>query len=124
MFALARSGASAANYPGPADLIPLEAARRRAEAATVGQRRHTRRAAQRLSFVIWRVPAGPRFPNPRVVMNEKQLQALIKKMEKQAKPKAKPQRWNDPTLAATQKDAEEAVVEAKEIFKEMKRREF
>lgn len=57
-------------------------------------------------------------------MNDKQLQALIKKMEKQAKPKAKPARWNDPTLAATQKDPEEALEDAKEIFKEMKRREF
>lgn len=57
-------------------------------------------------------------------MNEKQLQALIKKMEKQAKPKGKPARWNDPTLAATQKESEESVVEAKDLFKEMKRREF
>lgn len=57
-------------------------------------------------------------------MNEKQLQALIKKMEKQGKAKAKPARWQDPTLAATQKDPEEKVESAKEIFQEMKRREF
>ncbi|MGQ0646856.1 MAG: hypothetical protein ACT4P7_04755 [Gemmatimonadaceae bacterium] len=57
-------------------------------------------------------------------MNEKQLQALIKKMEKATKPKAKSSRWNDPTLTATQRDADEHVEEAKEMFKEMKRREF
>ncbi|MCC6318728.1 MAG: hypothetical protein IT361_13690 [Gemmatimonadaceae bacterium] len=57
-------------------------------------------------------------------MNEKQLQKLIKQMEKKAKPASRPARWNDPTLAATQKDAEENVEEAKEIFREMKRREF
>ncbi len=56
-------------------------------------------------------------------MNEKQMQALIKKMEKSAKPKAKA-RWQDPTLAATQLDPEEKVESAKEIFQEMKRREF
>ena len=52
------------------------------------------------------------------------MQALIKKMEKQGKQKAKPSRWQDPTLAATQKDPEEKVEAAKEIFQEMKRREF
>lgn len=52
------------------------------------------------------------------------MQALIKKMERQAKQKAKPTRWNDPTLAATQRDPEGSVEEAKEIFQEMKRREF
>ncbi|MBL8958788.1 MAG: hypothetical protein JNJ98_02965 [Gemmatimonadetes bacterium] len=57
-------------------------------------------------------------------MNDKQMQALIKKMEKQGKQKAKPARWQDPTLAATQKDPEEKVEAAKEIFQEMKRREF
>jgi hypothetical protein len=57
-------------------------------------------------------------------MNEKQLQALIRKMEKQAKPKGKPARWNDPTLSATNRDDEAKVEEATEMFKEMKRREF
>lgn len=57
-------------------------------------------------------------------MNDKQLQALIRKMEKAAKPKAKSARWNDPTLSATQKDPEETLDEAKVIFQEMKRREF
>lgn len=57
-------------------------------------------------------------------MNEKQLQALIKKMEKTAKPKSKPSRWSDPTLAATQRDEETKVDAANEVFKEMKRREF
>lgn len=52
------------------------------------------------------------------------MQALIKKMEKQAKAKGKPSRWSDPTLSATQKDPEEAAEEAKDLFKEMKRREF
>ena len=85
---------------------------------------NTPRTVRGLSFVnLAGLRVGP-FPQPRVVMNEKQLQALIKKMEKQAKPKSKPARWNDPTLAATQKDPEEAVVEAKDLFKEMKRREF
>jgi hypothetical protein len=57
-------------------------------------------------------------------MNDKQMQALIKKMEKQGKQKAKPSRWQDPTLAATQLDPEEKVETAKEMFQEMKRREF
>jgi hypothetical protein len=57
-------------------------------------------------------------------MNDKQMQALIRKMEKQGKQKGKPARWQDPTLAATQLDAEERVETAKEIFQEMKRREF
>jgi hypothetical protein len=57
-------------------------------------------------------------------MNEKQLQALIKKMEKAAKQKAKPARWNDPTLKATTREDDDKVAEAKEMFKEMKRREF
>lgn len=57
-------------------------------------------------------------------MNDRQLQALIRKMEKAAKPKAKPSRWSDPTLSATQRDADGTVEEATEMFKEMKRREF
>jgi hypothetical protein len=57
-------------------------------------------------------------------MNEKQLQALIRKMEKAAKPKAKNARWKDPTLAATQRDDEEKVESAQEVFREMKKREF
>ena len=57
-------------------------------------------------------------------MNDRQLQALIRKLEKAARPKAKSSRWNDPTLQATQRDAEGTVEEATEIFKEMKRREF
>jgi hypothetical protein len=57
-------------------------------------------------------------------MNEKQLQALIRKMEKAAKPKAKNARWKDPTLAATQRDDEEKVESAQEVFREMTKREF
>ncbi len=57
-------------------------------------------------------------------MNEKQLQALIKKMERTAKPKGKPTRWADPTLSATQRDDEAKAEEATTMFKEMKRREF
>lgn len=58
-------------------------------------------------------------------MNEKQMQALIKKMEKAAKPSGKPARWVDPTLKATDSTDENTnLEEAKEIFKEMKRREF
>ena len=54
-------------------------------------------------------------------MNEKQLQALIKKNQaKASKPQGKG-RWQDPTLA---KAPERNDDEAKEIFKEMKRREF
>jgi lipid II:glycine glycyltransferase (peptidoglycan interpeptide bridge formation enzyme) len=57
-------------------------------------------------------------------MNEKQMQALIKKMEKAAKPSGKPARWVDPTLKATDADEGANLEDAKEIFKEMKKREF
>jgi hypothetical protein len=57
-------------------------------------------------------------------MNEKQLQALIKKNQAKAgKPQGKGSRWQDPTLSVTQ-SPERNDEDAKEIFKEMKRREF
>jgi hypothetical protein len=56
-------------------------------------------------------------------MNEKQLQALIRKnMSKAAGPKGKGRRWEDPTISV--KDRERDDADAKEIFREMKRREF
>jgi hypothetical protein len=57
-------------------------------------------------------------------MKDKQLDALIKKAEKQAQStKGKKPRFTDPTLAATRNE-EEADADRKELFKEMKRREF
>lgn len=57
-------------------------------------------------------------------MNEKQLQALIRKtMAKAEKTAKKPGSWADPTLSATQSPDRDDD-EAKKIFKEMKKREF
>jgi hypothetical protein len=57
-------------------------------------------------------------------VNEKQLQALIRKtMAKAEKTAKKPGSWADPTLSATQ-GPERDDDEAKKIFKEMKKREF
>lgn len=57
-------------------------------------------------------------------MNDRQLQALIKKnMNKANRPQGKGERWQDPTLSAT-KSPERNDEDAKEIFKEMKKREF
>lgn len=61
---------------------------------------------------------------PRRPVNEKQLQALIRKtMAKAEKTAKKPGSWADPTLSATQ-SPERDDDEAKKIFKEMKKREF
>jgi hypothetical protein len=60
-------------------------------------------------------------------VNEKQLAALIKKNQAKAvakAAKARPQRGFDPTLAATQPPDEDDDRERKEIFREMKRRDF
>jgi len=57
-------------------------------------------------------------------MNEKQLQALVKKnAAKAAKAAEKRGAYTDPTLAAT-KSPERDDSDAQKIFKEMKRREF
>ncbi len=57
-------------------------------------------------------------------MKDKQLEALIKKAEKQALAgKGKKPRFVDPTLEATTRE-EEQDADRKEFFKEMKRREF
>jgi hypothetical protein len=61
---------------------------------------------------------------PRRPVNEKQLQALIRKtMAKAEKTAKKPGSWADPTLSATQ-SPERDDDDAKKIFKEMKKREF
>jgi hypothetical protein len=57
-------------------------------------------------------------------VNEKQLQALIRKtMAKAEKTSKKPGSWADPTLSATQ-SPERDDDDAQKIFKEMKKREF
>lgn len=57
-------------------------------------------------------------------MNEKQLEALIRKNQARAGKQPKGgRRWQDPTIAATQAP-ERDDNDAEEIFKEMKRREF
>lgn len=57
-------------------------------------------------------------------MNEKQLQALIRKtMAKAEKTAKKSGSWADPTLSATQSPDRDDD-DAKKIFKEMKKREF
>jgi hypothetical protein len=60
-------------------------------------------------------------------MNEKELQALLRKTQKKAAQKAtKPRAVFDPTLEATRGNKGDAFDdnEAEQIFKEMKRREF
>lgn len=59
-------------------------------------------------------------------MNEKQLQALIRKNAAKASkaPSGGRGPYQDPTLAATRSPDRETDDEAKQIFKEMKRREF
>jgi hypothetical protein len=57
-------------------------------------------------------------------MNEKQLQALVKKnAAKAAKAAEKRAAYTDPTLSAT-KSPDRDDSDAQKIFKEMKRREF
>ena len=61
---------------------------------------------------------------PRRSVNEKQLQALIRKtMAKAEKTSKKSGSWADPTLSATQ-STDRDDDDAKKIFKEMKKREF
>ncbi len=59
-------------------------------------------------------------------MNEKELQALLRKTQKKAAQKAtKPRPVFDPTLEATRPASDPFDNdEAQQIFKEMKRREF
>lgn len=58
-------------------------------------------------------------------MNDKQLQALIRKnAEKVARAKPKPRRAYDATLDATRPVEPGDTSEADDIFREMKRREF
>lgn len=72
-----------------------------------------------------RIPTVLRHDHfPREPVNEKQLQALIRKtMAKAEKTSKKPGSWADPTLSATQ-GPERDDDDAKKIFKEMKKREF
>ena len=58
-------------------------------------------------------------------MNEKELAALVRKTVKKAsKPKAPRRKTYDATLDATRQPETDEDAEAKELFKEMKRREF
>lgn len=58
-------------------------------------------------------------------MNEKQLQALVKKnAAKAAKASQKRSAYSDPTLEATRRPDQGDNSDAQKIFKEMKRREF
>ncbi len=57
-------------------------------------------------------------------MNDKQLQALVRKnAAKAAKVTGKPRTFSDPTLEAT-RSPERDDSDAQKIFKEMKKREF
>lgn len=57
-------------------------------------------------------------------MNDKQIQALIKKTTAKAAAKRKPRKSYDATLDATRRPERDDDVENQEFFKEMKRREF
>jgi hypothetical protein len=58
-------------------------------------------------------------------MKDNQLKSLLKKTQaKAAQVKKNPKQGYDPTLAPTRGNQERDDSEAKEIFKEMKRREF
>lgn len=58
-------------------------------------------------------------------MKDAQLKALLKKTQQKASQVKKPTRQAyDPTLEATRSKVENDDSDAKEIFKEMKRREF
>lgn len=57
-------------------------------------------------------------------MNEKQMQALIKKLQSKQK-KQEPRPTYDPTLEATKREApSEEAEQRKQFFSEMKKREF
>ncbi len=57
-------------------------------------------------------------------MNEKQMQALIKKLQSKQK-KQEPRPTYDPTLDATKREApSEESEQRKQFFSEMKKREF
>jgi hypothetical protein len=65
------------------------------------------------------------IPFPEADVKDAQLKALIKKTAKQAEQRKPQARGSfDPTLDATKRDAERDDREAKDIFREMKRREF
>ncbi len=57
-------------------------------------------------------------------MNDKELEALIKKTTAKAARKKKPRKSYDATLDATRAPERDDDEENKEFFKEMKRREF
>ena len=58
-------------------------------------------------------------------MNDKEIAALVKKTVKKAsKPKAKRRKTYDATLDITNRPDSDSALEAEELFKEMKRREF
>ena len=57
-------------------------------------------------------------------MNDKEIQALIKKTTAQAAKRKKPRKSYDSTLDATRTPEREDDIENQEFFKEMKRREF
>lgn len=72
------------------------------------------------------VPGTPRCaaaPDTGGQMNEKQMQALLKKTAAKAAAKKNPNRPTyDPALDATRADRPEASADATEIFQEMKKR--
>jgi len=55
-------------------------------------------------------------------LDDKSIQNLVKKMQKQAKPRNLEAKTYDATAPQRQQDAQEQ--EAEKMFKEMKRREF
>ena len=57
-------------------------------------------------------------------MNEKQLQKLVKKLSGQAEKPKRPPKTYDKTLDVTKPPDQAATEETKELFDEMKRREF
>lgn len=62
---------------------------------------------------------------PGALMKDAQLKALLKKTQQKATQTKKPTRQPyDPTLEATRSKQEADESDAKEIFREMKRREF
>jgi len=63
--------------------------------------------------------------SPGALMKDAQLKALLKKTQQKATQAKKPTRQPyDPTLEATRSKQEAEDSDAKEIFREMKRREF
>jgi len=56
-------------------------------------------------------------------MNEKQMEKLIRKVSKEAEQRSKKARFVDPTIEATHPE-EDISEDSRQLFKDMKRREF